>query len=214
VLADDRESASGVPDCLRALPDVELQIQRLKLGDYVIDGHLIVERKQAADFAASIVDGRLFRQAQRLTAAKRPALLIIEGSAADWQALAVSRESLQGALISLSLIYGLPVLRARTPEETARLMLYAARQLRATSQGTAPRTGYRPHSKRRRQLYLLQGLPGVGPARAAALLDKFGTVQGALMAGPEAWADIPGIGKETARKMDGVLRETATAYAT
>ena len=39
------------------------------------------------------------------------------------------REALQGAIVSLTLVFGLPVLRSFGPEETARLMVDAARHL-------------------------------------------------------------------------------------
>jgi ERCC4-type nuclease len=79
------------------------------------------------------------------------------------------REALQGALITVGLFFGLPILRARDGEESARLMLYAARQGRAFAGGALPRRGERPKGKRKTQLAILQSLPGVGAERAEKL---------------------------------------------
>lgn len=213
ILADDREREAGVIAALRQLDGVAVTVQRLPLGDYQAGGTLIVERKTLADFAISIVDGRLFSQAKRLAATPRRSLLIIEGTSADLAACALRREAMQGALISLSLVFGIPVLRSLAPDETARLIVYAARQLRAAVQGGVQRHGYRPRGQRKRQLYLLQGLPGIGPARAERLLDKFGTVRGICNADPDQLTEVPGIGRRTAAAMERIIREARVSYA-
>lgn len=53
IVADHRESRSGVPAALATHPNVDLTIRRLKLGDYRVNDTLIVERKTLADFAWS-----------------------------------------------------------------------------------------------------------------------------------------------------------------
>ena len=96
------------------------------------------------------------------------------------------REALLGALISLTWVYDLPVLRSPEPAETARLLVYAAHQLQRHADGTLPRHGKRPRAKRRVQLRLLQGLPGVGPSRATELLERFGRVEVVMTASEES----------------------------
>ena len=110
-MVDDREPDSVI-SALRSMPGVEISVSRLKLGDYLVDSRLLVERKTFQDFATSVIDGRLFSQAARLVASKISAAFILEGTAFDLQSTGVSREALQGALISLSLVFGIPVLRS------------------------------------------------------------------------------------------------------
>ena len=167
IVADDRESLGGVIDALSAMEGVEVVTNRLPLGDYLVDGKLLFERKTLGDLVESIKDGRLFRQGLRLAASKLRGIVILEGTAADLATCRMNREAIQGALISLSVIMGIPLLRSRSAEESARLMIYAARQVSATASGAIARKGVRPKGKRRSQLEVLQGLPGIGPARAA-----------------------------------------------
>src|SRR5438093_7789369 len=108
ILADDRERTAPVVEILRALEDVEVICQRLKIGDYQINEWLF-ERKTLLDFAESIKDGRLFSQANRLISAGPSGAFILEGKASDLAHSKMRREALQGALISLSLIYQIPV---------------------------------------------------------------------------------------------------------
>jgi ERCC4-type nuclease len=115
IIADDRESTSGIFEHLRSFSDVRLHIERLLTGDYIVDNTIIFERKAAADFAESLIDTRLFCQARRLANQSLRGAFIIEGSASDWcklRVLRVRREAFQGALLTLSLVFDLPVFRS------------------------------------------------------------------------------------------------------
>ena len=142
---------------------------------------MLIERKSAADFAQSLMDGRLFGQAVRMaTSSLRPAY-ILEGSSAEWSGLGVSRESLQGALVTLMLIFDVPVFRSADPAESARLILYIGSQLvRLRDSEYVPYRQAKAKRKKTQQLRVLQSLPGVGPDRAKRLLERFGTVRAGL----------------------------------
>ena len=215
IIVDDRERADGrVLAALAARDDVTVEIARLEVGDYRVDRRVVVERKTVSDFAASLIDGRLFQQAAALALAPERAVLTLEGRDQEWRDTGVRREALQGALITIGVFFGVAVLHADTPEETARLLVYLGRQARRTAQGGLPRPGYRPKGKRARQLFLLQGLPGVGPERAARLLERFGSVQAVVTASFDDLATVDGIGEKTATKMRWAVQEPVVDYIT
>ena len=205
VIIDHRETASGVLDALKQMRGVVIRVAQLKLGDYLLNDVCLFERKTLPDFAASIKDGRLFAQASRLASWPDRAAIIIEGTSQDLNASGMRREALLGALVSLTLVYDLPVLRSREPAETARLLVYAADQLKRHAEGALPRHGKRPRAKRRVQLRLLQGLPGIGPARAAGLLERFERVEAVMTAGAESLQTADGIGPKTAASIRWAL---------
>lgn len=212
IVADDREPAAGPIAFLGSIPEVSVRIERLSAGDYLADRRILFERKTLQDFALSIVDGRLFKQMLVLTKFKLRPVLILEGGGKDAEGLGVRREALQGALISISLILGIPILRAMTPEETARLIVYAARQVQSFSHAVYQRPGYRPKGKKSRQIYLLQGLPGVGHERALRLLEKFGSVEAVICAGREELLTVEGIGAKTADRIRWAVCEKVEPF--
>jgi DNA excision repair protein ERCC-4 len=214
VVADDREARCGVVEVFRSMSDVQVTTRRLRVGDYEIDGGCLFERKTVSDFAASVIDQRLFLQAKRLAAQPWPVALILEGKPSELANTGLSREALQGALISLSLLFQIPVLRSLDPGETARLMLYAAHQLRRSANGVVSRAGYRPKTKRKIQSRILQGLPCVGPERAEALLNVFGCVEAVMTADVDKLTTVPGIGGKTAAAIHWAAHEEPGPYQT
>ena len=211
VVVDDRERAGELIWAWEGQPGIDVSVRRLAMGDYLVDDAVLFERKTFADFAASIRDGRLFAQATRLASSGRRCALILEGSSSDLGGISLPRHAVQGAMVSLVLVIGLPVLRSTGPEESARLILYAARQIRTVVQGVLPYRGVRPRGRRRAQLRLLQNLPGVGPHRAVRLLDAFGSIEAIMMAEEDDLSEVPGIGPDTAHRIRRLVSEETTS---
>jgi DNA excision repair protein ERCC-4 len=212
IVADDREPKNDVLKYLAERPDVSITIKRLPIGDYLVDNRLLFERKTIHDFAISIIDGRLFKQAARLAGTRHKGILIIEGTGNDLAQTGVRREALQGALITVSLIFGIPVLRSLSPHETADLMIFATRQIQSIAQGVSKRGGYRPKTKHARQKFILQGLPGIGPERAKRLIERFASVERIMAASVEDLQTVNGIGKDTAEKIKWAVNESVSSY--
>jgi DNA excision repair protein ERCC-4 len=194
IVVDDRERPSG------------MVAERLLVGDYCVDGAVLIERKTAADFAQSLMDGRLFSQAGRMSSSPFRPAYIIEGTSAEWSVLRVSREALQGALVTLMLIFDVPVFRSAEPAETARLIYYIGSQLvRLRDPGHTPYRQAKAKRKKTRQLRVLQSLPGIGTDRAKKLLERFGTVRACMTATPTELSEVDGIGSKTAAAIDQVI---------
>jgi DNA excision repair protein ERCC-4 len=206
VVVDDRERPFEVVAELKKSDRVVVQIEHLLVGDYCIDGAVLIERKTAADFAQSLIDGRLFAQAGRMANAHLRPAYIIEGTSGEWSGLGVSQEALQGALVTLMLVFDLPVFRSSDPAESARLILYIGSQLiRLRDPGHVPYRQGKAKRKKSRQLRVLQGLPGVGPDRARRLLERFRTVRACFGASTAQLIEVEGIGPKTAAAIEQVI---------
>ena len=128
ITIDDREKNLVILKSLREAENTNVKIDRLRAGDYLLN-NLIVERKTFPDFVQSIIDGRLFQQSISLSHLHNPCMIILEGTFKDVFKTQMNREAIQGALITLELIFKIPVLKAISPQESARIMIYAANQI-------------------------------------------------------------------------------------
>jgi len=213
IVVDDREARCGILDVLNTLESVVATVSRLTCGDYEVEDHLVFERKTLTDLAISVKDGRIFKQGCRLAQTSRRGIIILEGTSSDLASSGMRREALQGALISLTVFLGIPLLRSLNLQETARLMVYTARQSRSVVGGAVHRHGIRPRGKLKTRLHILQGLPGVGPERARTLLDAFGSIEAVLTASAEDLAMLKGIGAHTADAIHWAVHEPDAGYA-
>ena len=132
-------------------------------------------------------------------------VIILEGRSKDVEGIHVSRESIQGALITLSVFFNIPVLRALNAEELVHLVEYTVIQEGRFQKNAVHRHGYRPKRRKNRQLFILQGLPGIGRDKAVRLLEKFGSVEEVVTADEDELAEVDGIGKTTAKRIRTIL---------
>lgn len=209
IAVDDRERNAGVAEALANRRNVRVTIRRLKLGDYQVDDTLIVERKTLADFALSVRDGRLFPQVSRLVQHRRErSCLILEGTMTRYPRLSIPRASFQGALVTVTVVFGLPLLRSRNPEETAQMILYAAGQLQRRRARPLRRYGFKTIDLRRHQLLLLQAVPEIGGRKAKLLLDAFESPAGIAKASVAELRAVDGIGEVAATMIYRVVHHT------
>ncbi|DAC51851.1 MAG TPA: DEAD/DEAH box helicase [Candidatus Thalassarchaeaceae archaeon] len=129
IVVDHREPNTTIAATLR-LQGVDVDVQTLQVGDFKIGDRVLIERKRVRDFIDSLLDGRLLNQAHRLIAAAPRPLLLIEGGGLFSQR-AVHNNSLMGALATLTIDLGLPVVTTQDGEETARFLIIAARREQA-----------------------------------------------------------------------------------
>ena len=118
----------------------------------------------------------------------------------------VHPHALKGAMVSLAVTWRLPVLCSRDPEDSLRILRFLADQLGTSDDGVLKRYDRKPKRLASRKLYILQGLPGVGPALAHRLLLEFGCVERVLTADEEALMRVRGIGREKAARIRQVMR--------
>lgn len=192
----------------------EVSTAQLSCGDFLIDDCWVFERKTIKDLCVSLADGRLFKQGLRLLQSEYHPVVILEGRSSDINDCGMRREAVQGALITLSVFFGLPVLRSLEPEETIRLIRYTVEQGMRFAEGGVHRAGYRPKGRKARQLYVLQSLPNIGRKRAEALLEHFGGVEAVMAASENELAKVDGIGIPIAEKVRNLVCETEIPYRT
>jgi len=204
LVIDDREPAEMV-DRLRAVANLKIEIASLETGDYVVPGKLVIERKTAADLAASVIGDskRLFWQTDRIAASGERGILLLEGDA--YSQTNMSLPSITGTLTYLSVIQGVSVIPTLSLAHSAYTIVKA---IRHAVQGLGYELNLRgsgPKDPAGAAAFVLEGIPGVSAVTARALLARFGSVAGVARAEVEALREVPGVGPKRAEVISAVL---------
>ena len=195
---DYREKPSEILVVLHNSNDVIVEEKKLSLGDYLINGHIVVERKTTKDFIVSIIDGRLFNQASRLKKFVEKPIIVIEGRGLYNTGYAMDPRAIKGAIISLSTVWYIPVILSKDVNGTADFLMMTGIQDREYQLLYVKRLGRKPKRMKRLKLHILQGLPKIGPKTANRMLEHFGSIEKVITADESELAGIEGIGKKKA----------------
>jgi Fanconi anemia group M protein len=180
---------------------LEVTLKNLEVGDYVVSDRVAIERKTAQDFVASIIDPErnLFRQIADLARSYERPVLVLEGR--DLYSRQVSASSIQGALASVAVDYGVPIIPTEDQEDTASVItMLASRERKA---GHEPKLhGHKTaRTLKEQQEYLISAIPSVGPSVARKLLRHFGSIEKVISASKEELEEVDMVGPKIAERI-------------
>lgn len=142
------------------------EIKKLPAGDYIIS-NLVIERKTFSDLVQSVMDGRLYRQLDKLYTEGKKTIFIIEGShpAQAWKVLKYAKPSadpekmVRNILITIACVYEVSIIYSQSHEDTVDIL----------KEIKAKKTYYRIHSPRQPK--------GLKPSeKILTLVDGIGSV--------------------------------------
>jgi len=203
VIADDRENS--ISKNLSKL-DLTVRKKRLEVADFLVSDDTAVERKTDSDFVDSLVDQRLFEQIQELNQFENP-LIIIEGDEL-YSHRRIHPNAIRGALASITVDYGIPLIWTSSDEETAEMLkTLAKREQEEKDKEVAIRGKTSPKSDKELQKFVVAGLPDINTKLAERLLEEFGSIQKILTASETDLKKIEGIGEKKASKIVELVRK-------
>jgi ERCC4-type nuclease len=187
IIIDIHEKNSLILSELATSKEIELEIQSLKIGDYLI-GNLAIERKTINDLISSIISKRILNQIENLKNYEKK-LLIIEGNIKDLnQNLNINPNIIKGFILSCIINHNLPVIETKDYKETSKILLILAKQLLKNSTPTFH--SRIPKTIEEQKQYILEAFPNIGPKTAKKLLEKFQTLNKVFNANEEDLNEI------------------------
>jgi len=203
IYADSREGNSSVLRELDKL-DVEIKVKGLAVADYQVSDDVAIERKTVKDFTSSIMDKRLHKQAKELVENFKKPVMIIEGD--NLYSGFVHPNAVRGALASIAVDFGIPILPTRSEADTAAMITrIALRQQGQERKAVQIRTEKKPMTTWEQQIYIVESLPNIGPVTARKLLDEFKTVKNIVNADEDELKKVEGIGNKIAKGIVSVV---------
>ena len=205
VLVDYRELRSSVARELYT-QDIQIKPLNLHVADFQVSERVGIERKTVGDFLQSVVDGRLFRQAESLAKTFEKPIIILEGDENIFEVRDIHENSILGAVTTLVVDFRIPVLRTQSAEETAKYIAWFARREQLDLKKEIQIRGDKHVMDTKSwQEYLVAGLPGVGTKLANSLLKEFKTVEGVFAASETNLKKVDKIGDKKAKEIRKVL---------
>ena len=205
VYVDQREIRSHVAHALEKL-GVEIILRTLAVGDYVVSDRVGIERKTADDFLGTFLDGgALFGQISDLVRAYSHPLLIIEGEGL-YTKRQIHPNSIRGALSTIAIDFGVPVLFTKDEEDTAALISVIAKREQVDSKKEINLHGSKTASTLpEQQEYVVSAISEIGPVVAKNLLRHFGSVERIMTASREELMAVELVGPKTADRIREVV---------
>jgi Fanconi anemia group M protein len=204
IFVDFREEPSGIREVMEELGG-NIRKLDLKVGDYICSDRVCVERKTSDDFINSIIDGRIFQQAEELIDNFEKPILIIEGN--NFR-LGMNENALKAALSSLILNYGISVITTVNELDTAKTIYWLAKKEQEEAKRTIIIKGRKkPKDIKKLQEHIISGFPGVSTTISKRILKEFKTIKKFSNATEEDLKKIDGIGKVLAKKLRKVMND-------
>jgi len=204
ILADDRERNSNVCLYLKEFGAV-VSFKRMDVGDYLISDNVCIERKSSSDFVSSIIDGRIFNQAEEMKRNFKKAIIIVEGDNNEGR---ITENAYKGAIASLIINYDVVVINVESEKETARMIYFLAKKEQEDfARYIAIKGKKKPKDIKEMQQFFLSSLPGVSSVISRRMLERFGSIKNLVNASEKEIEGIKGLKKNDARKIYRIFNE-------
>jgi len=201
VHVDSREMRSEVVK--RLYEKAVVKVENLN-ADYVVSDRVAIERKTVDDFVESIVDKRLFDQLIELKRNYEKPILMVEG---DGIYRRLNPSAIRGALATIIVDLGIPIIFTRNSEETAEFILSLARREQlARDREVSPHYGKTKMTLKEQIEYVVSSISDVGPVIARNLLEHFQTIENIAKADVEDLMKVPKVGRKIAEKIVRIMK--------
>jgi len=207
IVADQRELDSTIARDLSKRDDVEVRLETLAVGDYVLSDRVAVERKSVDDFLDTLTGGdrSLFDQVGDLTRHYARPIVILEGEGL-YEKRNVHPNAIRGALSSLAVDFGASVLHTEHEADTADLLaVVAAREQQKSNREVSVHGEKSAKTLAEQQEYVVSAIADIGPVTARSLLEEFKTVEAVMTAREEDLLEAKGVGEVTAERIREVI---------
>ncbi|HID19749.1 MAG TPA: DEAD/DEAH box helicase [Methanophagales archaeon] len=206
IFVDPRETRAGIARFLEKA-GVDLKLQNLDIGDYIVSDKVCIERKTVTDFLDSLINKRrnLFEQINRMKNEYEKPLLVIEGDSIYGQRN-VHPNVVRAVMASIALDYSVPIIQTRDVADTASLLYVIAKREQMPNKTEVNPHGKKPSASLKvQQEYFVSALSNIGIMTTRKLLGRFKTIERIMAASKEELMEVENVGEKTAEHIKRVF---------
>ncbi len=206
IFIDPRETRAGIARFLQKA-GVDLKLQNLEIGDYIVSDKVCIERKTVTDFLDTLINKRrnLFEQIHRMKNEYEKPLLVIEGDSIYGQRN-VHPNVVRAVMASIALDYAVPIIQTRDVADTASLIYVIAKREQMPNKTEVNPHGKKPKaSLKEQQEYFVSALSNIGIMTTRKLLGRFKTIERIMAASKEELMEVENVGDKTAEHIKKVF---------
>jgi len=206
IFVDPRETKSGVARFLEKA-GMDIKLQNLGIGDYVVSDKVCIERKTTIDFLDSLINKRrnLLEQVLRMRKEYEKPVLVIEGESLYGQRN-VHPNVVRAVMATIAIDLSVPIIQTKDEADTASLLYVIAKREQQPN-----KTEINPHGKKpaaslkEQQEYFISALSNIGIVTTRNLLRHFKTAENVVKASKDALMDVDNVGEKTAEHIKKVV---------
>ncbi len=206
IFVDPRETRAGTARFLQKA-GVDLKLQNLEIGDYIVSDKVCIERKTVTDFLDTLINKRrnLFEQIHRMKSEYEKPLLVIEGDSIYGQRN-VHPNVVRAVMASIAIDYSVPIIQTRDVADTASLIYVIAKREQMPNKTEVNPHGKKPTaSLKEQQEYFVSALSNIGIMTTRKLLGKFKTIERIMAASKAELMEVENVGEKTAEHIKKVF---------
>jgi Fanconi anemia group M protein len=209
IVVDQRELDANVARDLSTRDGVEIRLETLAVGDYVLSDRVVVERKTIEDFLDSLLGSEersVFEQVGDAARHYGRPVVVVEGEGDLYGKRDVHPNAIRGALASLTVDFGASILRTKDETDTADMLEVVAGREQARDDREVRVHGEKAQKTlSEQQVYVVSAIADIGPVTARSLLAEFGTVEAVMTASEDELKQAEGVGDVTASRIRDVV---------
>lgn len=191
------------------------KIEALPAGDFLIfgkmeDDAILIERKEASDFLASLEDDRLWNQMAKMKETKiNDRRLLIEGDPITALSQRYRKKTITPARVygTYEGIFNWGVKIMYTPDryQTSAYLRNLCKRVKRPKKEFALRSSiHRTLTMTEKRRYIIEGFPGIGPKTSKEIIKKYKTLS-VFFEKIDEIDKLPGLGKITKKEIKDIL---------
>lgn len=203
IIVDHREKSNKIVKLLNE-KGIDIELESLDIGDYLLSDRVCVEFKTNKDLIDSMIDGRFLSQLKQLRKYDKP-IILVEGTQDIYSLRNINPNSIRGMLTTCMINYQIPIIFTKDNNESAEILKTITIKEQINEKRSISLHHLKPKTISELQKYIVSSFPGVGTTLSKPLLKRFRSIKNIINAKEEDLKKVDLIGEKKAKTLKEIF---------